>query len=68
MNVKYKQQIIDLVKDGAISNCCFECANRYSDNEPYDSYLTCRKGKCAICGEKKTIAPAYKLFGYYKMV
>ena len=66
--MKYKKEIIDKVKSNKLHNCCFECANKYSENPPYDSYLTCRRGKCEICQETKIIAPAYKLFGYYTMV
>jgi len=45
---------------------CFNCANKYSKNKPYNDVLTMRNSECYICQQHKMVGPSYKLFGHYK--
>lgn len=44
---------------------CFDCAEKYSKQDPYKHTITMRNHECYICGEHKKVGPSRKLFGLY---
>jgi len=45
---------------------CVDCADKYSENLPYEYPLTVHTGVCYICEKETTVGPSRKLFGFYK--
>lgn len=63
-----KQEINKKVADGSIYWSCFECADKYRTNKPYDGTVTVHEGICDICKQAKPITSASKLFGQHKFL
>ena len=61
-------EIVEKVKQGKIYLSCFDCAEKYRDRPMYNGTFTVREGICEICGEKKSVTSASKLFGFHKFL
>ena len=66
--IQEPKKIRKQVKNGEISKCCFECAEKYRDLKPYSGVFTTYMDICPICKIKTGVSSASKLFGYYKML
>ena len=67
-SVSDQEQIIAGVKNGSINWTCIECAKEFRVKNPYNGLATAHHGACDICKQMKTVMPAKKIFGYYRML
>ena len=57
---------IEECQNGEQHQVCFDCADKYSEREPYENPLSVSTGVCYICEKDTTVGPSRKLFGFYK--
>ena len=63
-----KKERIKECQQGVSRYVCTDCADKYSQREPYEYPMTMYNNTCYICEEHKVIGPSRKLFGFYRMV
>ena len=54
------------VRENLVQFVCAGCADKHRKHEPYSGPYKPHVNICEICGKRKEVSSAKKLFGYYK--